>query len=288
MFTKFKKFFSKFKFDPRNAAFAVVVFLAVYAILFYFTSWNTKPVFETSLKADSSFAGSVGTDDKTLATKAGIMLGDYNVWAAKNDLNGNTAKLNGDPDGDKLPNYLEYVHGTDPKKTDSDGDGFNDRQEITNGYDPAAPGDARPTVQLSISKIGITAPMVWSKSESEKDQLADLQNGVAHFSKTASPGQNGNMIVSGHSSNFIWAKGKYNYIFKNLNSLEPDDVADIKMIQQNGKTITYHYKISEKFTTVANDARIFKNTDGPSLTLSTCWPLGSNLRRLIVKGEIVN
>ena len=128
--------------------------------------------------------------------------------------------------------------------------------------------------------------MVWSKSENENDQLADLASGVAHFPQTASPGQNGNMIISGHSSNYVWAKGNYNYIFKNLNNLKPGDVVDVKTVQQNGKIITYHYKISEKFTTVANDARIFEDTDGPTLTLSTCWPLGTNLRRLIVKAEI--
>ena len=154
-----------------------------------------------------------------------------------------------------------------------------------NGYDPAATGDARIAVELSISKISVTAPMIWSASENEKDQLADLQNGVAHFSKTASPGQNGNMVISGHSSNYIWAKGKFNYIFKNLNNLMPGDVVDFKTIQKNGKIITYHYKISEKFSTLPDDARIFEDSSGATLTLSTCWPIGSNLRRLIVKAE---
>ena len=64
-------------------------------------------------------------------------------------------------------------------------------------------------------------------------------------------------------------------------------VVDVKTVQQNGKIITYHYKISEKFTTVPNDARIFEDLSSPVLTLSTCWPLGTNLRRLIVKADLV-
>ena len=192
-----------------------------------------------------------------------------------------------DPDGDGLPNYLEYIHGTDPNKADTDGDGFTDKQEITNGYDPAAPGDVRPAVEVSIAKISVTAPMVWSKSDNEKDQLTDLASGVAHFPQTASPGQDGNMIISGHSSNYIWAKGSFNYIFKNLNNLMPGDGVDVKTVQQNGKVITYHYKISEKFTAMPDDARIFDNTDSPTLTLPTCWPLGTNLRRLIVKADLI-
>jgi len=280
-------YFKKFRIDPKNAALAVGVFLAVYAVLYYQTSWNTKPVFEkadASSLVGSSFAESIN-NDQSLAAEAGIALADYNVWANKYGLSSNSAKLDADPDRDGLPNYLEYIHGTDPTKTDTDGDGFTDRQEITNGYDPAAPGDARPTVEISISKIGVTAPMVWSKSENEKDQLADLAGGLAHFPQTSAPGQNGNMIVSGHSSNYIWAKGDFNYIFKNLNNLALGDAVDFKTVQQNGKVIAYHYKISEKFTTVPNDARIFENSSDPTLTLSTCWPLGTNLRRLIVKAE---
>lgn len=287
MFSFIKNFFKKFKIDPKSVALAVGVFLAVYAILYYRTSWNTRPVFEKSSTSavESSFAGSIDFNEQDLAVSNGITLADYNEWAKKYALSAGNAKLNADPDGDGLKNYLEYVHGTDLTKADTDGDGFDDKKEITNGYDPAAPGEARPAVEISIAKIAVTAPMVWSKSENEKDQLADLVNGVAHFPKTASPGQNGNMIVSGHSSNYIWVKGSYNYIFKNLNNLMPGDVVDVKTVQQNGKIITYHYKISEKFTTVPNDERIFEDTGGAVLTLSTCWPLGSNLRRLIVRAE---
>ena len=284
----FTNFFKKYSNSLKNIALAVGVFLAVYAILYYRTDWNTKPVFEkASNKAESSFAGSIDFNEQNLAVFNGITLADYNEWAKKYAFSASNAKLNADPDGDGLPNYLEYMHGTDPKNPDSDGDGFSDKQEITNGYDPAAPGDARPVVEVSISKIGVIAPMVWSKSENEKDQLADLAGGVAHFPQTASPGQNGNMIISGHSSNYIWAKGKFNYIFKNLNNLMPGDAVDVKTVQQNGKIITYHYKISEKFTAMPDDARIFDDTSDSTITLSTCWPIGSNLRRLIIKGDIV-
>lgn len=281
-------FFKKFKSGLKSIALAAGVFLAVYSVLYFFTSWNTKPVFEKAAPvAPVSFASSIGADDQSLAAANGIELADYNVWAGQNSLTGVNAKLNADPDGDGLKNYLEYLHGTDPKKADTDGDRFTDKQEITNGYDPAAPGDARPAIEIAIPKIGVTAPMVWSASDNEKDQLADLAKGVAHFPSTASPGQTGNMIISGHSSNYIWAKGSFNYIFKNLNNLMPGDVVDVKSVQQNGKTFVYHYKISEKFTALPNDDRIFDDTSNASLTLSTCWPLRTNLRRLIVKGELI-
>jgi len=282
-------FFKKYSNSLKSIALAVGVFLAVYAVLYYRTDWDTKPVFEKATPTEqTSFFGAIEVDENALAVSAGITLAEYNDWAKTQELKGMSAKLNADADGDGLKNYLEYVHGTDLKNSDSDGDGFSDKQEITNGYDPSAPGDARPAAELMIAKIGVIVPMVWSANENEKNQLADLQNGAAHFPKTASPGQNGNMVISGHSSNYIWAKGKFNYIFKSLNNLMPGDVVDFKTIQQNGKIITYHYKISEKFSTLPDDERIFNDTSGATLTLSTCWPIGSNARRLIVKGELVN
>jgi hypothetical protein len=45
-----------------------------------------------------------------------------------------------DKDGDALPDLLEEALGTDPDKPDTDGDGYNDRQEIENGYDPLGQG----------------------------------------------------------------------------------------------------------------------------------------------------
>ncbi len=42
-----------------------------------------------------------------------------------------------DSDGDKLSDMLEDSLGTNKYKMDSDGDGFNDKEEVVNGYNPA-------------------------------------------------------------------------------------------------------------------------------------------------------
>jgi len=52
-----------------------------------------------------------------------------------------TTDLNLDGDADELPDLLEEAYGTDPAKPDSDGDGFNDGEEIENGYNPLGEGD---------------------------------------------------------------------------------------------------------------------------------------------------
>ena len=42
----------------------------------------------------------------------------------------------GDPDGDGVSNFEEYLNGSNPGKADTDGDGVNDRVEIDQGSDP--------------------------------------------------------------------------------------------------------------------------------------------------------
>lgn len=274
----------------KSVLFYGLLFLAIFAALFYVVNLDLKSSPKTAGLADSgaSFAGklNVGTlKDKIGSTDVSVL--SYNDWALRHALDQNNNKYDDDPDGDGLANYLEYVHMTNPKLADADGDGFSDKQELTNGYDPDAPGEARPTVEISIPKVSVAVPMIWSKSAEEASLQTDLENGAILFPKTAAIGQNGNAVISGHSSNYIWAKGNYNHIFKDLNDLIVGDAVDVKTIQKNGRTIVYHYKVSVKTISSPDDQKIFEATPEPSLTLSTCWPLGTNLKRLIVKADLV-
>lgn len=66
-------------------------------------------------------------------------LPDY--WEVTNKLDGSNSKGNdgfdGDPDDDKLINGLEYQHGSNPQKPDSDKDGLADGEEVlTYSTDP--------------------------------------------------------------------------------------------------------------------------------------------------------
>ena len=276
------------EFQLKKIALLSVLFLAVFFGAFYVVNFfdphpaaknNPITVVENTKLLDNP-------ELQKRAGKDNINLLAFDDWAKINKLAGNDV-YDGDPDKDGLPNYLEYLHGTDPNNADTDGDNFSDGTEIINGYDPDSKGEAMAVVSIKIDKLGIDAPMVWSTTDVEANMLKDLENGLAHFTKTAAPGQPGNLIVSGHSSNYLWAKGGYNHIFEKLNDLQAGDLVTIQTAQRNGRVFEYQYKITDKFITTPSDQKIFENTPTPTLTLTTCWPLGTNLKRLIVKAELV-
>ncbi len=68
------------------------------------------------------------------------------TWVAKyfltDDENApHVAGPDGDPDGDILTNYQEYLYGTDPTKDDTDADGGIDSYEVAFGSNPVGEGE---------------------------------------------------------------------------------------------------------------------------------------------------
>ncbi|NTV55349.1 MAG: sortase [Candidatus Moranbacteria bacterium] len=211
-----------------------------------------------------------------------------NPWEIAAGTDPERADSDVDLDGDGLPNVGEYTYGTDPVLSDTDADGFGDAQEIGNGYDPVAPGDSKPDVTVLVERVGIAAPMIWSGSEDGTAMLRDLERGVIRYPGSGIPGQSGNVIISGHSSNYSWAQGDYNSVFRRLGELAPGDYVVLRMKQANGKTFDYAYRMTEKRVTTPDDPWIFEAGEQDEVTLSTCWPLGTAFKRLIVRGELVS
>ena len=207
-------------------------------------------------------------------------------WEKAVGLGTDTQDYDLDPDGDDLPNYLEYKYMTNPHLVDTDNDGYSDKTEIQNGFDPVKEGEARPELELSIEKIGVNVPIIRSASEEEAEIQDDLKNGVVKYHKMTDAGQSGNMVISGHSSNYAWIQGNYNHIFKDLNSLESGDSLVVKAKQANGRLIEYRYSIYDKAVVKPDDEKIFAYSDDPVMTLVTCWPLGTKWNRLIIKARL--
>lgn len=140
------------------------------------------------------------------------------------------------------------------------------------------PGEViTPGSRLMIPKIGVDAPIIMAASNDEATIQNDLTKGVVHYKDTAEPGQIGNSFITGHSSNFWWIKGSYNYIFVNLSKMA---IGDQAKIYHNGNKFVYQVK--EIKEVLPADTSVLAQGDTPTLTLMTCTPAGTNWRRLIV------
>ena len=136
---------------------------------------------------------------------------------------------------------------------------------------------------IIIPKIGVSAPLVFIDTLNEQDLLDALQNGVVHYAGTANPGENGNAVFFGHSSNDWWQKGNYKFIFVLLEKLNPGDQYEIHY--QSRK---YVYQIESTQTVAPTDLSVLSQTSTPYSTLITCTPPGTSWKRFIVKAKQIS
>lgn len=110
-----------------------------------------------------------------------------------------------------------------------------------------------------------------------------LREGVVHYPYTANPDQFGNVFITGHSSYYPWDEGRYKEIFALLHKLE---VGDQYAITYQGKK--YSYRVIEVFEIKPDDVSVLEQPlDKKISTLMTCTPIGTTLKRLIVRAELV-
>lgn len=108
-----------------------------------------------------------------------------------------------------------------------------------------------------------------------------LTKGVAHAKGSSLPGGKGNIFLFSHSSSDFLSATKYNSIFYLLSKLESGD--PIKLYH---KQTEFNYLVREKKVVEADDISYLQIEDtGESLTLMTCWPPGTSLKRLIIQAD---
>jgi sortase A len=142
-----------------------------------------------------------------------------------------------------------------------------------------------PESKIIIPKINLEIPVIYDEPSIEEAAVQKaLERGVLHYATTPNPGELGNGVVFGHSSNNILNKGKYKFAFVLLKQLEPGDTF---MLQKDGKR--YIYKVYEKKIVKPEDVSVLNNTSKPAtFTLITCDPPGTSVNRLVVIGEQIS
>lgn len=135
---------------------------------------------------------------------------------------------------------------------------------------------------LNFPAINVKAPVTWSVPNTPTEVATGLSKGLIQIKGTALPGETGNVFITGHSSNYPWAKGNYNTIFAILNKAVVGD-----MIQVKYQSVTYIYKVKDIKVVEATDTSVLTSKKESVLTLMTCSPVGTSLRRLIVVADQV-
>ncbi len=136
---------------------------------------------------------------------------------------------------------------------------------------------------IIIPKINVNAPLVFIDTTNEKDVLRALQDGVVHYYGTANPGDIGNAVFFGHSSNDVWEKGNYKFVFVLLEKLVPGDTYEIHY--QSRK---YAYQVETTSVVAPTDLSVLNQTSTPYSTLITCTPPGTSWKRFVVKAKQIS
>lgn len=143
-------------------------------------------------------------------------------------------------------------------------------------------GSVGPESKIIIPKINLEVPVVYGlNSINEADIQNALEDGVVHFASSPNPGEVGNTVIVGHSSNNILNKGKYKFAFVLLKRLEAEDTF---FVQKDG--VRYTYKVYKKEIVSPDNVAVLGTQDKPNtITLITCDPPGTSVNRLIITAE---
>lgn len=146
--------------------------------------------------------------------------------------------------------------------------------------------------RIEIPSLSVNAPIVeptlglsaiqsqdWEALEEQIHSA--LTEGVVHFPGTAEPGEKGNAFLTGHSSNVFWEQSAYNTVFTLLPKIQIGDQILITYHQTQ-----YTYTVTDKKEVSPKDVSVLRQGEGKTLTLVTCTPVGTALRRLVVTAEL--
>lgn len=153
--------------------------------------------------------------------------------------------------------------------------------------DPTVDVEVGPEPRMIIPKINVDAPVVYGIGPDHNSQMAAMEKGIAHFSipgANATPGQVGNSVFAAHSSNDVFARGDYKFIFAQNEKLVEGDI-----IYMNFEGKRYTYSVTSKEVVMPTEvSKVQLDTDKPMLTLISCVPLGTAEKRLLIFAEQVS
>ena len=147
-----------------------------------------------------------------------------------------------------------------------------------------------PENRVIIPRLNLNIPLVTPSYSSllkedwegvERDIQEALASGVVHYPGTARPGQAGNFFVTGHSSYYPWAPGRYKTVFARLHEMT---IGDEYWVYYGGDK--HRYVVTGRKEVKPSDVTVLDQPGNKRMaTLMTCTPVGTTLRRLILTAQ---
>lgn len=166
----------------------------------------------------------------------------------------------------------------------SGGMSINENSPITFSEEKVslAKGEGELPVRIEIPKIGIRASVSNPTSTSVSVLDTALLSGAVHYPGSAVPGEEGNVLIFGHSSRLPVV---HNQAFKAFNDIQSLEKGDPIFVIGEDKVYIYAVDGVEEANT-ASDA-ISLEVEGAKLTLATCNNFGSKEDRFILTATLV-
>ena len=135
---------------------------------------------------------------------------------------------------------------------------------------------------LTIPKIGTNKARIKSniKSDVEVVYKKALENSLAHFKGSPIPGQSGNAFIYGHSITETVYRDNPNNPVVEFTKLGKINFGDKIYIDIDDKRISY--TVNKVKIINPDETDILNDQGGKTITLMTCYPFGSNSKRLVV------
>jgi sortase A len=124
--------------------------------------------------------------------------------------------------------------------------------------------------EIQVPRLGLDAIVVQGESP------ANLRRAVGHLSKSALPGESGNVALAGHRDTF----------FRPLRDIRLGDEIRFKTRERS-----FQYRVESIEVVAPTDIRVLESSTAHDLTLLTCFPIyyvGPAPKRLVVRAREVH
>jgi len=123
-------------------------------------------------------------------------------------------------------------------------------------------------IRIQVPAIGVDAPVV------QGDSWEQLKKGVGQHIRTPNPGENGNIVLSGHNDVF-------GEVFRDLDRLQPGDLVILFTGQRQ-----YIYVITGTQMVAPTAVEVMAPTPDPRVTLISCHPYLVDIHRIVVSAVL--